>query len=141
MDISFNQESWLRRTGTLFARDRDAAGCLPASLRQQEGLDWQGLCARLSAAYALRRSLAASDLAGAPASGSFNDAVAGSITTYGASRQGATPPAAPSAAPSVSGQWGDSCEVNPIGLANGKAACGMNDEVAGDHASGDRGLK
>ncbi len=181
MDISFNQELWIRRDGARFKTERGADSADATRTRfnwpgpdqhtrdpgARDGanpdrqnpdrrhpdrpvLDWQGLAARLSAAYALSRLLAEEGAQGDAASGSFHEEAASTIATYGAARPEPIPEtnrraveAMRKSQTSPAGdcdQWGWSSEVNPVASADRKGASGIHAGVAGDHASGDRGL-
>ena len=176
MDISFNQELWIRRNGARFKTERgvDSADATrtrfnwPGSDQDSRdfgdrngtgadsqypdrpALDWQGLAARLSAAYALSRLLAEESVLGDAASGSFDEEAASTIATYGATLP---PPIADAnrasmeamgksqTSPSADCDRSErSPEVNPVASADRKGASGIHAGVAGDHASGDRGL-
>ena len=105
-------------------------------------LDWQGLAARLTATYALRRALAVRDVLSQAHSGSFDESAAGAISVYGA-----TCGAAPGEVRQQDGQAHDNDlsgslrQVNPIASGDGKGVSGIHAGVAGNHTSGDRGLK
>ena len=147
MDISFNHELRQNRIGGAQNPSQGGEWANPAPPL----LDWQGLAARLSATYALRRSLATRDVLGDVASGSFNDEAASVLATFGT-------PSAPQQQevemlplrdgrkplghqPRGIDQSPCSREVNPVGLADGKGVSGNHAAIAGDNASGDRGLK
>ena len=168
MDIPLNPESWPRRSFAMGEGAQGAAGGewptadWPAPAWPSPDWpspdwprpdwpspDWQGLAARLTATYALRRSLAVRDGSAYAASGSFHDAAAGVISNYRAPRDWQAPQAVaepargkPSGA-QASGNDLQRCshEVNPVASADGKGASGIAAGVVGDNASGDRGLK
>lgn len=137
MDISLNLDSLPQRARS------PREGTSPTA-----NLDWQGLAARLSAAYALRRVLAGKDLIGDTApSGSFEPDVAGAIAdfpgTYGPAPHWQAREASVTIGQTrVSGQTAITVEadVNPIALADLKAPSGIDTEVAGHTPTGDRGF-
>jgi len=123
MDMNFDHDSWLRRART--PRQGTPEGT---------SFDWHGLSARLTAAYALRRSLARRDVLAEAPSGSFDEQAASALSTY------EMPEAQDWQAPHPQ-RVATSPHVNPVGLEDGKAASVINAGVAGPSASGDRGLK
>ena len=92
------------------------------------GLDWQGLAGRFAAIHAYNRAMAEplGDQQASP--GSFDPATAFLLALYDSG-----------AAADLEDQG--SHAVNPIILADGKAADGIGSNVAGLNASGTRGLK
>ena len=125
MDMTLNHDSWPHR-----APSRRDGTPPPASF------DWQGLAARLSAAYALRRALSGKDILGEAPSGSFDESAAGAIAGFGGDA-GGTPFASLREASQNAWEAG----VNPIALGDLKAAGGIDTEVAGHTRTSDRGLK
>lgn len=131
MDIGFNHDSWLRRARPA----RDGA-------RPQDGCDWQGLAARMAAAYALRRQLAGKDILADAPSGSFDEEAAGAIAAYEIARARDWPSQSPAQNPAQNpAQEDGSPAVNRVALEDRKAASCIDARVAGPIASGDRGLK
>lgn len=122
MDIGLDHDSWLRRAPPA----RDGTPSRPS-------FDWQGLAARLNAAYTLRRSLAAKDIYADAPSGSFDEEAAGALAGYTHSR-------GESWRTDNDRQEKASRAVNPIALEDRKPASGIHGVVAGPNASGDRGL-
>jgi len=129
MDISFNQESWLRRTGALLGKEQGQTGSAWPGAERHPLLDWQGLSARLSAAYALRRAMAGQDVLDTASSASFNEGVAGALSVYGTS-QGAgfgTEATAAATGPDAGNTASDTLPaINPVGLGDGKAPSGIH---------------
>lgn len=101
----------VRTGGAMPARDSDPCVSRIDGLR---ALNWGEIAARLEASRDLRRMLAVRHTAGA---GSFNLASARHLAAQGDGKP----------------------VVNPIALANGKIACGMDDTALGNMLSGDRG--
>jgi hypothetical protein len=80
-------------------------------------LDWQGLRARLMAAHALRREVAAEPAQPAFANASFNRSVAHELAAL----------------------CDESYVVNPTALGDGKGRADIGDNIAGAFTPGDRG--
>ena len=123
--MTLNPDSWPHR-----ARSR-RDGTPPTA-----SFDWQGLAARLSAAYALRRALSGTDILGEAPSGSFDESAAGAIAGFGGDSGGI--PFRPGQDAHHSA-W--EAGVNPIALGDLKAASVIETAVAGHTRTGDRGLK
>ena len=125
MDMTLNHDSWPHR-----APSRRDGTPPPASF------DWQGLAARLSAAYALRRALSGKDILGEAHSGSFDETAAGAIAGFGGDACGTFFPSVREASQNV---W--EAGVNPKALGDLKVAGGIDIGVAGHTRTSDRGLK